>query len=142
MELKLVSNSRSQLERNTKDLIGKLASVLSTRASRFNGMFSLNITSFASQFQQFKSAFLTSISKIEWTVLLILFLTVNHFVWCFRFFRIFQKFIVSIENGIPWNVQANVWRDLWTKLVRVFGFIHRFGKLLPSGKCRSNGGTG
>lgn len=39
MEAKLASNSRSQLERNTKDLIGKLASVLSARANRFNGNF-------------------------------------------------------------------------------------------------------
>ena len=38
MELKLYGASRNQLERNTKDLIGKLASVLSARATRFNGM--------------------------------------------------------------------------------------------------------
>lgn len=38
MEMKLASNSRAQLERNTKELIGKLASVLSARATRFNGM--------------------------------------------------------------------------------------------------------
>lgn len=39
MELKLASTSRTTLERNTKELIGKLASVLSARANRFNGMF-------------------------------------------------------------------------------------------------------
>lgn len=39
MEIKLASNSRTQLERNTKELIGKLASVLSARATRFNGMY-------------------------------------------------------------------------------------------------------
>lgn len=42
MELKLAGASRNQLERNTKDLIGKLASVLSTRAARFNGMFHMS----------------------------------------------------------------------------------------------------
>lgn len=38
MELKLAGSARNQLEQNTKDLIGKLASVLSARATRFNGM--------------------------------------------------------------------------------------------------------
>lgn len=42
MELKLAGSSRNQLERNTKDLIGKLASVLTARATRFNGMFHLS----------------------------------------------------------------------------------------------------
>lgn len=37
MEKKLASNARTELERNTKDLIGKLASVLSSRAIRFDG---------------------------------------------------------------------------------------------------------
>lgn len=38
-ELKLASYSRNQLERNTKELVGKLASVLSARATRFNGTY-------------------------------------------------------------------------------------------------------
>lgn len=42
MELKLAGSARNQLEQNTKDLIGKLASVLSARATRFNGMFHLS----------------------------------------------------------------------------------------------------
>lgn len=37
MESKLSTNSRVQLEHNTKEMIGKLASVLSVRANRFNG---------------------------------------------------------------------------------------------------------
>lgn len=37
MELKLASLSRLQLEKNTKESISKLASVLGTRATKFNG---------------------------------------------------------------------------------------------------------
>lgn len=37
METKLASLSRMQLEKNTKESIGKLASVLATRAVKFNG---------------------------------------------------------------------------------------------------------
>lgn len=37
MELKLASLSRQQLEKNTKESISKLASVLGTRATKFNG---------------------------------------------------------------------------------------------------------
>lgn len=37
METKLAASSRIQLEKNTKESIGKLASVLTTRAIKFNG---------------------------------------------------------------------------------------------------------
>lgn len=37
METKLAGLSRMQLEKNTKESIGKLASVLATRAIKFNG---------------------------------------------------------------------------------------------------------
>lgn len=39
METKLAGLSRMQLEKNTKESIGKLASVLATRAMKFNGEF-------------------------------------------------------------------------------------------------------
>lgn len=37
VEMKLASTSRAQLEKNTKESIGKLSSVLGTRAAKFNG---------------------------------------------------------------------------------------------------------
>jgi len=43
METRLAGQSRMQLEKNTKDSIGKLASVLGTRAQKFNGKFSFRI---------------------------------------------------------------------------------------------------
>lgn len=37
VETKLAGASRMQLEKNTKESIGKLASILGTRATKFNG---------------------------------------------------------------------------------------------------------
>lgn len=39
METKLTAASRTQLERNTKESIAKLSSVLGIRATKFNGKF-------------------------------------------------------------------------------------------------------
>lgn len=52
MELKLAGASRNQLERNTKDLIGKLASVLSARATRFNEFFKTLLSQSKSEFHE------------------------------------------------------------------------------------------